>query len=1240
MLLEMEISQEENGKYAARALSDVSASKISKLPVTGGLAHFNPSFTSSKHMGYRKVKFMCSSAGKILPRPSDMKLRYVGGETRMVSLSRYIQYEAFYGKMVELYGSDIILKYQLPEEDLDALVSVLSDEDLENMMEECDRLSAAEGSSKLRVFVFVASELEVHDLDDIVNFKSSERKFVDAINAVSGDVLPGMQSAANLYTQSDSFNDAYKAWNGIHSQDKGSLFSKNPYSGVLPFKDYVSSGDLCTHESFVPDQLQSSTSPFSHSAFMGQPMLSSALAIQGEFKEDISSVGWKDSRSFFGQGVGHSYGSKNWIASSEMDVQRPFTIDDRRDDLMYNIEQSFGEPSRGKNSGLQSAQEASTYDRKVDKASRVEQASAPEPSLSNFGAKAPSKRVESADSLKRSIDPHGDPHPLVLSPGAFLQKQLMSSPSAVAPAPNQFCSDWPSDQFLDADDRQSYSMTSSLEDNKQQAFSKHVLLDQWETVPIYASSLNLDGENKVLGHIDGQSLGMQLSARAEVPSLSRESSAAIFPANSAPSSPPGWKLQYVERGQNVPQHDNSFAASMASFPSQNSTALLDSSAHISANAAPLESFNREKLSMDLTSIQGQALTQDLVNPTLFNPTEEPYPVSSLERINQEAVMSRGEIVENPLNLFQDNTAPVLASSDEKIRQTQAIQSEEDTDHFLFPDKRGQSPDFSLSRETLLPSHLDTKPIRQHGKESFDRFSHLEEASPPSMIDNSHRLDMLSDLLSSSRLTECLAAPSSTAESFRSRSACSIDDEAHQQGESSIFMADKGSLLAAGGSLDFPLSSQGNSHSPSFETNQSSLPSNEQFDRVLVSSYPNDFDNGSSIFAEASIHRNRVDFNNPRPPQVPAFTSLIETWEATLLQDEDEHQTIERVVQEQLDISPTFDKEVGPEDSRVEFEEVDEFQSFDYGPMNPAAIAEQEAISRGLQIIRNCDLEELSELGSGTFGTVYHGKWRGTDVAIKRIKASCFAGRQAERDRLVADFWREAYILGQLHHPNVVAFYGVVPDGPGGTLATVTEYMVNGSLKQVLQNKDRTLDRRKRLLIAMDAAFGMEYLHGKNVVHFDIKCENLLVNLRDTQRPICKVGDLGLSKVKQQTFVSGGVRGTLPWMAPELLNGSSSLVSEKVDVFSFGIVMWELLTGEEPYANMHYGAIIGGIVNNTLRPTVPRWCDAAWRSLMEKCWAADPGERPTFLEIATALRAMEASIAAKGPGQARILEMYQ
>ncbi|KAF7834806.1 serine/threonine-protein kinase STE20 isoform X1 [Senna tora] len=249
------------------------------------------------------------------------------------------------------------------------------------------------------------------------------------------------------------------------------------------------------------------------------------------------------------------------------------------------------------------------------------------------------------------------------------------------------------------------------------------------------------------------------------------------------------------------------------------------------------------------------------------------------------------------------------------------------------------------------------------------------------------------------------------------------------------------------------------------------------------------------------------------------------------------------------------------------------------------------------LINNEDLEELRELGSGTFGTLYHGKWRGTDVAIKRIKKSCFTGRSSEQERL---------------------------DGPGGTLATVAEYMVDGSLRHVLLRKDRYLDRRKRLLIAMDAAFGMEYLHAKNIVHFDLKCDNLLVNLKDPLRPICKVGDFGLSKIKRNTLVSGGVRGTLPWMAPELLNGSSNKVSEKVGVFSFSIVLWEILTGEEPYANMHYGAIIGGIVNNTLRPTIPSYCDSEWRTLMEQCWAPNPAVRPSFTEIARRLRVMSAA----------------
>ncbi|XP_066389268.1 uncharacterized protein [Miscanthus floridulus] len=283
------------------------------------------------------------------------------------------------------------------------------------------------------------------------------------------------------------------------------------------------------------------------------------------------------------------------------------------------------------------------------------------------------------------------------------------------------------------------------------------------------------------------------------------------------------------------------------------------------------------------------------------------------------------------------------------------------------------------------------------------------------------------------------------------------------------------------------------------------------------------------------------------------------------------------------------------------------------------------LTSNVQIISNEDLEDLREMGSGAFGTVFHGKWKGTDVAIKRIKNSCFMLPSPQADKLITEFWREAAILSKLHHPNILAFYGVVNNGPEATLATVTEFMVNESLKKVLLRKDKYLDWRKRIMLAMDAAIGMEYLHSKDIVHFDLKCDNLLVNVKDPSRPICKVADFGLSKMKQATLVSGGMRGTLPWMAPELLTMSSTKVSEKIDVYSFGIVMWEIITGEDPYDGMHYGGVIGGILSNTLRPPVPTSCNPEWRKLMEQCWSTEPERRPSFTEVASRLRTiLEAS----------------
>ncbi|KAJ6713789.1 KINASE SUPERFAMILY WITH OCTICOSAPEPTIDE/PHOX/BEM1P DOMAIN-CONTAINING PROTEIN [Salix viminalis] len=352
-----------------------------------------------------------------------------------------------------------------------------------------------------------------------------------------------------------------------------------------------------------------------------------------------------------------------------------------------------------------------------------------------------------------------------------------------------------------------------------------------------------------------------------------------------------------------------------------------------------------------------------------------------------------------------------------------------------------------------------------------------------------------------------------------------------------------------------------------------------------------------------------DVTGTTPPDIPFSLNIVPR--------------VEEEVTEEFQSDRDTEAESTCQDQEYESDDIEDSDRDTNDSISDAAMAEIEAGHLSF-----ADIEEVQELGSGTYGTVYYGKWRGSDVAIKRIKRSCFSGNSSEQERLTRDFWREARILSDLHHPNVLAFYGVVPDGPGGTMATVTEYMVNGSLRRVLRKKDRALDRRKKLIIALDAAFGMEYLHLRDIIHFDLKCDNLLVNLKDPQRPICKVGDFGLSKIKRNTLVSGGVRGTLPWMAPELLDGNSNRVSEKVDVFSFGIAMWEILTGEEPYANMQFGAIIGGIVSNTLRPRIPENCDAEWRKLMEECWSFDPEARPSFTEITNRLRVMSTALQPK------------
>lgn len=140
---------------------------------------------SSSNDDTPRVKFLCSFSGSILPRPQDGKLRYVGGETRIVCVPRDISYEELMAKMREMYEGAMVLKYQQPDEDLDALVSVVNDDDVVNMMEEYDKMDSGDGFTRLRIFLFSHPDQDgsLHFCDG--DERDNERRYVDALNSLN-----------------------------------------------------------------------------------------------------------------------------------------------------------------------------------------------------------------------------------------------------------------------------------------------------------------------------------------------------------------------------------------------------------------------------------------------------------------------------------------------------------------------------------------------------------------------------------------------------------------------------------------------------------------------------------------------------------------------------------------------------------------------------------------------------------------------------------------------------------------------------------------------------------------------------------------------------------------------------------------------------------------------------------------------------------------------------------------------
>ncbi|XP_027361564.1 probable serine/threonine-protein kinase DDB_G0271682 [Abrus precatorius] len=249
-----------------------------------------------------------------------------------------------------------------------------------------------------------------------------------------------------------------------------------------------------------------------------------------------------------------------------------------------------------------------------------------------------------------------------------------------------------------------------------------------------------------------------------------------------------------------------------------------------------------------------------------------------------------------------------------------------------------------------------------------------------------------------------------------------------------------------------------------------------------------------------------------------------------------------------------------------------------------------------------DLQLREEIGQGSYAVVYHGIWNGSDVAVKVFFGNGYA------EETLQDYRKEIDIMKRLRHPNVLLFMGAVYSPE--RLAIVTELLPRGSLFKTLHN-NQTIDIRRRLRMALDVARGMNYLHHRNppIVHRDLKSSNLLVDKNWS----VKVGDFGLSRLKDATLLTTkSGRGTPQWMAPEVLRNEPS--NEKSDVFSFGVILWELMTQSIPWKNLNYLQVVGVVGFMDRRLELPEGLDPHVASIIDDCWRSDPEQRPSFEEL--------------------------
>eukprot|EP01119_Soliformovum_irregulare_P025244 TRINITY_DN92_c0_g1_i1.p1 TRINITY_DN92_c0_g1~~TRINITY_DN92_c0_g1_i1.p1 ORF type:complete len:860 (+),score=217.89 TRINITY_DN92_c0_g1_i1:181-2580(+) len=255
-------------------------------------------------------------------------------------------------------------------------------------------------------------------------------------------------------------------------------------------------------------------------------------------------------------------------------------------------------------------------------------------------------------------------------------------------------------------------------------------------------------------------------------------------------------------------------------------------------------------------------------------------------------------------------------------------------------------------------------------------------------------------------------------------------------------------------------------------------------------------------------------------------------------------------------------------------------------------------------IQEKDLEWSSEVvGKGGSGIIKKGMWlKSVPVAIKSLNNLPEFIDELELE----GFYREMAILSEMRHPNVVSMFGFCRKE--SYICLVTEYIKGGDLSSCLKDLSKLLPESLKVDIALNIAAAMIYLHGRSLIHRDLKPGNILVESWDEGR--VKVCDFGLSKIKAtDTTMTVNMFGSPAYAAPEL---NKPTHTNKVDTFSFAVILWEIDTRKRAWEELESSWDITDAINKGER--LPMDDSSVFKSLISKCWTAEPEMRPEFIDI--------------------------